>query len=555
MTTATLLVVKPYDPTATRTRALPPAAFGDPRAFGDVADVTDTGAEIPLYFADRTFTTGPTETPANTPFKGILKNALNFETSLFDGGSLSARSGARAGRSVGEIVFNASDDLFAALEFYGWDGRQVALYQGERGAAFSTFTQRFAAPIDAVEWTDAEVTIRLRDTGALFDRPFQTNRYGGTGGSDGGADLAGKPRPFALGYVENITAPLVDATLLTYQLNDGPIVSVSDVRDKGASLTFAADYASYAALVAATIATGSYATCLAEGFIRLGASPDGEITADLRGLRTTSDPTKSYETLDTLIPWIASNRLGANNFAAAQVIKTSGEPTGIADFPAIGTCECGIFIGTERATVAQVLDDLLAPATGFYGQRLDGAFGWGFIAPGATGLGQTVVDSLTEKDIIGSPQRTDVRPVWAVNIGYERMFTVQSPSDLAASVSGADRSLYGNEFRYVVAQDTAVLAKHRYADLLTLNGPFRSSATFTGGFTGSVQNTILNRFKPQSGIFRVQVRRANPFAFNLNQQVNVSGVPGIYRGASTNMRIAKIELDLGTGALFLSLWG
>jgi hypothetical protein len=70
-----------------------------------------------------------------------------------------------------------------------------------------------------------------------------------------------------------------------------------------------------------------------------------------------------------------------------------------------------------------------------------------------------------------------------------------------------------------------------------------------------VQNTILNRFKPQSGIFRVQVRRANPFAFNLNQQVNVSGVPGIYRGASTNMRIAKIELDLGTGALFLSLWG
>src|SRR5690606_4256550 len=122
-----------------------------------------------------------------------------------------------------------------------------------------------------------------KDPQARLDHPLQHQLYAGTGSGEGGDDIKGRPKPVALGWCENVPAVLVDDVNLVYQVHFRGVESIAAVRDKGVTLTAASDRADYAALVGATIAPGAYDTCLAEGLFRLGASPEGRITADVEG--------------------------------------------------------------------------------------------------------------------------------------------------------------------------------------------------------------------------------------------------------------------------------
>ena len=78
---------------------------------------------------------------------------------------------------------------------------------------------------------------------------------------------------------------LIDADNSVYQFHGyGPIEAVTTLYERGSDFhAGAGDFASYALLVAATIAPGTWGTCLAEGLIRLGAPQYGVITGDVRG--------------------------------------------------------------------------------------------------------------------------------------------------------------------------------------------------------------------------------------------------------------------------------
>lgn len=126
-------------------------------------------------------------------------------------------------------------------------------------------------------------------TAEVDTEPFAANvlnlTYAGTGGAEGGTDIKGRAKPLVIGWARNVEPVLINAVDNVWQFSGyGAIEAVSALYERGSDFgASVGDYASYAALVGATIPAGRWATCLAQGMVRLGAPAYGVITGDVRG--------------------------------------------------------------------------------------------------------------------------------------------------------------------------------------------------------------------------------------------------------------------------------
>lgn len=78
----------------------------------------------------------------------------------------------------------------------------------------------------------------------------------------------------------NIKPVLIDPSYLVYQMHSGALAAA--VYDRDVPLTpEGRDYASLSSLMDAEIEPGRFATCALAGVLRLGARPDGAVTADI----------------------------------------------------------------------------------------------------------------------------------------------------------------------------------------------------------------------------------------------------------------------------------
>lgn len=139
-------------------------------------------------------------------------------------------------------------------------------------------------------WSLGEATldIPIRDASYEIEVPVQGSVYSGTGGIGGTAEMTGRPVPRARGGtlddpIRNVTPVLIDPGNRVYQFTDGRGL-LAALYERGAQVfTYAGDFPDYAALVAASVPSASYALCGAQGLFRLGAMPAGQITADVTG--------------------------------------------------------------------------------------------------------------------------------------------------------------------------------------------------------------------------------------------------------------------------------
>ncbi len=100
--------------------------------------------------------------------------------------------------------------------------------------------------------------------------------------AEGGEDLKGAPRVLLFGAPLNIPAVLVNRFWQIYAVGH-QLSAVFRVRDRGVILQPAGvDYPTLAALRAATVPDGKWATCLALGLIRIGGNAvrSGQVTVD-----------------------------------------------------------------------------------------------------------------------------------------------------------------------------------------------------------------------------------------------------------------------------------
>jgi hypothetical protein len=311
----------------------------------------------------------------------------------------------------------------------------------------------------------------LRGSFYLLQRSLQPHTYAGTGGREGGADLQGRRKPIALGGpINNAPVPRLN-NLNIYDLhkltNDaGEVQSVEGVFDRGVPLTFDADYATYGDLASASITGGDYATCLAEGFIRLGTEPDGQVTVDFHGGVFDGSFTDQIGDLIEVVltkygPEFASSRLDSGSFTTLK-----GNVTDPVEF----------WFGPDNISAANAIATMLNTFEGFLSDKRDGTFQVGQVKR-PSGSSSLLLD---EGDVTNwrwlSLPRSVSPALDRAEVGYEFNYQVQR-NDLAGSITEARRTFVAQQLRIFAQDDPNVTDFHQEAQTLQVESHW---ATETG---------------------------------------------------------------------------
>jgi hypothetical protein len=383
----------------------------NPRAvLAEVSVYGNAGPES-FYFSNYPYISATTDTPANTPYDDVLADVPGW------------RTGIDASLSVGEVsVMNESGERDAWLD-KAWDGWPIALYLGDPDWPKREFRQILAGTMDGLTAPSAHyLSIAVRDKKESLNKPVQTNLYE-TG------DNEGQPIPLCLGYCENVEPVLVDAAHLIYQVHDGPIRAIIQVRDNGVPVAVSTD--------------------LENGKFALLAAPEGRITATVQGAIT------DWGFIDRAPEFI--------RYLATRGPLTDAD-LDLVNFAEIAV-ECpqtlGLYI-RERRNHIEVYDEIMATLGGYwYFNRLGRMRLWRLSTPSGTPVAEFVADDVAEQGLTVSG-RTPA--LGQIKLGVQRRWTVQDKDSLAGSVSAAYREYWGNEYTPAVATDSLTATAHPGAE-------------------------------------------------------------------------------------------
>lgn len=466
------------------------------RAILASATVYSGAGTLTRYFGSTDYVSRPSDTPAKIPYEDIIIRVPAFTarmSEVFEGRSLP---------SWGDLeVLNEAGTRDAWLDD-GWDGRAIALQIGDPAWPLADFRPLHSGTIEDISAIDrSTLVLKLRDKQSLLNREIQSTLL-----------PDGRLTPLAYGAIFNAEPLLVDGGTHTYQVHDGAIQDVPEVRDDGASLTTgtltvsavdpATDLITFSAphglladsrvVFSGTVPTGitagvtywviaagltaqdikvsaaqggaavditsatTGATAIgknwnvdaANGKFSLVASPIGRVTCDVQGAK----PGGVYLTKCADI--------------IKEIVKTKAGLTDAdldaANFSAFATT-CPQTLGRyvrDRENLLDVLDDLVASVGGFYAFTRAGLMYLGRLeAPSGT-----PVVSLTADDVVedGVQLSRRILPAATLRLGYRRNHTPQ-PDGLADTVAEAKRAEYADVYTQIVTATNSPASIEKWA--------------------------------------------------------------------------------------------
>lgn len=445
----------------------------------------------------------------------------------------------------GSVVFSNADGVYDSLLNFGFDGRSIKILLGNKGDAWADYDTFIEGTIQQANFTynddsPSRVEITLRDKNIELDQSIQTNLFLGTNSGSTGvegleSDIEGQPKPICYGEVKNASPVPVNTASLIFQIHDGSINAIDELRDEGIVLTLGSDRADLAALQGASISSGYYDTCLAEGYIRLGASPSGTITCDVQGDNTGS----TYRTTAAdITKHIVETYAG---FVSADINSTS-----FTDLNTANSAVVGVYIDSENF-ISEVIAELLKSIGATYCFGNDGKICVQRIEV-PTGTADLELD---QNDTVDVERIPNALPVWRCNLGYEKNYTAQRNADLAGGVSIADRLKWGQQYRYKSNETASVQTAHPLAPVLNKDTLLVSS---------SAADTESARLQMLFGTARDQYRVAIPMdSTNIAAAINTSVELTLNRfGLGAGKKFLVIGYESHTpsnGLMTLTLWG
>jgi hypothetical protein len=338
---------------------------------------------------------------------------------LFDGDFSSPISVGNADIALSLKVLVATHEHPDAARYY-WQGAPVTLWLGKVGETWPWRTY-FEGEVGNASPKDNRVTLAAAVNGEAFEVDVLPTTYAGTGGAEGDTNLTGQVKPLALGWPQNVQPVLINAVDSIYQFSAyGPIEAVTMLYERGSEFGAAdANYASYSALQAATIAPGKWATCLAEGLVRLGAPEYGVITGDIKG---------------HAVGGTAPRRAGDQIALLADLAGV--DPDRLADASLTAMDSDAPYNGsrmlTEQITFFAAARRMALECNYQAGIWLDGRF---FVAKPDLDRQEAMTLHAQGKRMpqVAEAQEENVsRPYWKVTFGAERSFRVHAPDEIAS---------------------------------------------------------------------------------------------------------------------------
>lgn len=405
----------------------------------------DTASEVTVRYGSDALHTGTGDSPANTTYEPRLSQPFNFQASLFGKDILSGASA-----SFGALkLINTDSALDPILDYY-WDGRSVVIKAGTSDFAFSEFETIFTGRVDSIEWTEKDITLRLRDPRTQLDKVAQTTLYAGTGGDEGDSALKGRPKPQVYGHAREVRCVLVDSVNLIYQVHDGSVEEIEAVYDSGSSLTDEGDVADLR--VAAAPSNGAFKTDEADGLFRLGATPSGTVTADVKGDNSGGYVSSAPDIFQRIVT--RKSDLTTSDIDEASVNTATTRNSSVV----------GVSIPDESARLPDVLTAVMQSVGGWWTFGRDGRVKVGILTqPGSSVL------TLSDEDIMPYGAISRVSPgrvIYRVRLGYDRTWTVQNEGSLAAALDADEKALRSQAYRYVTDEDASIQTSHALAEVL-----------------------------------------------------------------------------------------
>lgn len=303
-----------------------------------------TGSLFPdtIRVGTHDYVTSPSDSPANTTYEGRLMNAGTLKLSMFENGGTIGKPGIAQGYFE---VSNADGGVDAWLD-YGIGGWSFSLYYlASKDADYSTKTLVFKGALRGFQSDDLRTSIklRIRDIIETLDRPFLTEKYGGSTNSsgataDGDTTMLGTFKPYCIGHSTQTPAVLANGPDLIYQASIRPNTNFVRPSDGALVLTGAGTltYPTLAALQAATtgifgsgadIEAGEYAVCLDNTtggdhgcYVRLGAKPAKVVTLEQWTAPDSNDISAAAVALQILLDaGVSSSDIDEDSFDALNV--------------------------------------------------------------------------------------------------------------------------------------------------------------------------------------------------------------------------------------------
>lgn len=473
-----------------------------------------------IFVATREFITANGDTPADQPFAGVLDQALNFRRSILGGDGI---SGFLHGQ--GEMIILNGGEYDFLPQFYALDGRDQEIRLGRTDLDYADWFTIFKGTATSFHVGEAEFRIDLQDYAYKLDVPLQTNVYAGTGGIEGGDDLKGRRKPRAFGHLRNITPVLLKANSQLYHVNDGPVNAIPAVYANGAALSVGSDHADSATLLAASVTSGFFDTCIAEGMFRVNFVLDGDVlTCDVEGDTTGGT---FAETIATIARRMVSS---------STVLADPGDLY----LPAFDAFElaapykaCFYASHNDDVSVSEALARIIGYGN-YIGFRRNGKLEIvRFVTPASPPVMRF------DKNDIRDIQREKLPdglypPPWRWRVGYGRNWTVQD--EVAGSVSDATRAFLAEQLRFAVAESASTKINHPFAQEREVGGYLKDEAD-----AQAEADRLLALHSASSSLYRFALD-TRPFGLNVGETVHVT-YPRFDLADGRLLRVVSINED------------
>lgn len=220
------------------------------------ADYLEGGQLKTLHLSNYPFRAKPTDSKANQ----VYYNWLNVSSAFTFSQRMSVALFGETATSLSAIEFFLHAKIETLITEADFSGQQIRVFIGAPKWSRDLFIEKFVGVsknIDPVD--DSRARITFSDFSKSLTKPTLTNTITSADNND-----AFKPRAF--GQCFNIEPVLTDKVTRTYQINDGPIQAVTEVRESG----FIINPVNY------TVNTG-------DGTITINKNITGRLTLDCEG--------------------------------------------------------------------------------------------------------------------------------------------------------------------------------------------------------------------------------------------------------------------------------
>jgi len=376
------------------------------------------GSQSTFYFSNGAYVTDPLDTPANTAYAPLITGGVSFGESLTLDGSASI--------SIGDIELdNSNGELDQYFLSHIWTNRSISIYIGDPSWKKSDFKLLFKGNVADIGSSGRNnLNLVISDVFQKLNAPI-TDQTVQITGKNNAVELV----PLTFGECFNVTPLLVNSGTLTYQVHNGPIERIIEVRDNGIPVLFTAN--------------------LTAGTFTLTRAPFGQITCSVQGHKPSGTYTnKIGETIKNILTQYGPSGARLQN----TDINTTNFTNFDNSFPVVNseyTRAIGVYI-RETGNVLDICNKLAKSAraqlTVTAGPQENDS-DVGLLKLIKLEIASSAVQNITSSDIeeysLSISDKAPIKPT--SKLGYGRNWTVQE-SGLAAGVPSNLQDIYSKQY-------------------------------------------------------------------------------------------------------------